>query len=80
MQNEVVRLKTYSSQRTPASGLYKSLQILTLDDMIKLSLTTIAHTFHQKTVPKVFDELFKYVNFKISHGYDIRHLSNHSFF
>ena len=46
---------TYSDQRTPASGLYKSLQILELDNMIKLTLITIAHSFHHKTLPKIFD-------------------------
>jgi len=37
LQNKIVRLMTYSDQRTPASGLYKFLQILTLDNMIKLT-------------------------------------------
>ena len=50
---------TYSDQRTPASGLYKSLQILALDNMIKQTLITIAHSFRHKTFPKLFDNLFK---------------------
>jgi len=51
LQNKIVWLMTYSDQRTPASGLYKSLQILALDNMIKLTLITIAHLFHHKTLP-----------------------------
>jgi len=56
------------------SGLYKSLQMLTLDNMIKLELITIGHSFHHKTLPKSFDNLFKYL--KISHSYDTRNRSN----
>jgi len=59
LQNKIVRLMTYSDQRTPASGLYKSLQILALDNMIKQTLITIAHSFRHKTFPKLFDNLFK---------------------
>ena len=67
---------THSDQRTPASGLYKSLQILTLDNMIKLS--TIAQSFHHKTLLKNFDNLFKYL--KTSHSYNTRIRSNQNFF
>ena len=69
---------TYSDQRTPASGLCKSLQILALDNMIKLTLITIAHSFHHKTLPKIFDNLFKYL--KTSHSYNTRIRSNQNFF
>jgi len=69
---------TYSDQRTPASGLYKSLQILALDNMIKLTLITIAHSFHHKTLPKFFDNLYKYL--ETSHSYSIRIRSNQNFF
>jgi len=70
---------TYSDQRTPASGLYnKSLQILALDNMIKLTLSTIAHSFHHKTLSKIFDNLFKYL--KTSHSYNTRTRSNQNFF
>ena len=78
LQNKIVRLMTYSDQRTPASGLYKSLQILALDNMIKLTLITIAHSFHHKTLPKIFDNLFKYL--KTSHSYNTRIRSNQNFF
>jgi len=78
LQNEIVRLMTYSDQRTPASGLYKSLQILALDNMIKLTLITIAHSFHHKTLPKFFDNLYKYP--ETSHSYSIRIRSNQNFF
>jgi len=74
LQNKIVRLMTYSDQRTPASGLYKSLQILALDNMIKLTLNTIAHSFHHKTLPKIFDNLFKYL--KTSHSHNTRIRSN----
>ena len=74
LQNKIVRLMTYSDQRTPASGLYKSLQILALDNMIKLTLNTIAHSFHYKTLPKIFDNLFKYL--KTSHSHNTRIRSN----
>ena len=69
---------TYSDQRTPSSGLYKSLQILALDNVIKLTLITIAHSFHHKTLPKIFDNLFKYR--KTSHSYNSRIRSNQNFF
>ena len=48
--------------------------MLTLDNMIKLELITIGHSFHHKTLPKSFDNLFKYL--KISHSYDTRNRSN----
>jgi len=69
---------TYSDQRTPASGLYKSLQILALDNMIKLTLITIAHSFHHKTLLKSFDNLFKYL--KTSHSYSTRIREDQNFF
>ena len=69
---------TYSDQRTPASGLYKSLQILALDNMIKLTLITTAHSFHHKTLPKIFDNLFKCL--KTSHSYNTRIRSNQNLF
>jgi len=56
---------THSDQRTPASGLYKSLQILALDNMIRLTLITIAHSFHHKTLPKIFDNVFTYLKHRI---------------
>ena len=52
---------SHSDKRTLAWGLYKFLQILTLDNMIKLALITIAHSFHHKASPKIFDILFKYL-------------------
>jgi len=52
---------THIDQRTPTSGLSKSLQILTLDNTIKLTLITIAHSFHNKAFPKIFDNLVKYL-------------------
>jgi len=61
----------HSDQRTPTSGLYKSLQILTLDNMIKLTLITIAHSFHHTTLPKNFDNLFKYLKTSRSYKYSI---------
>jgi len=69
---------TYSDQRTPASDLYKSLQILALDNMIKLTLITIAHSFHHKTLPKIFDNLFK--NLKTWRGCNTRIHSNQNLF
>jgi len=69
---------TYSDQRTPASGLYKSLQILALDNMIKLPLITIVHSFRHKRFPKLFDNLFKYL--KTSHSHNTRIRSNQNFF
>ena len=78
LQNKIVRLMTYSDQRTPASGLYKSLQILALDNMIKLTLITIADSFHHKTLPKIFDNLFEYL--KTSHSYNTGIRSNQNFF
>ena len=78
LQNKIVRLMTYSDQRTPASGLYKSLQMLALDNMIKLTLITIAHLFHHKTLPKIFDNLFKYL--KTSRSYTTRICSNQNLF
>ena len=78
LKNKIVRLMTYSDQRTPSSGLYKSLQILALDNVIKLTLITIAHSFHHKTLPKIFDNLFKYR--KTSHSYNSRIRSNQNFF
>ena len=78
LQNKIVRLMTYSDQRTPASGLYKSLQILALNNMIKLTLIAIAHSFHHKTLPKIFDNLFKYL--KTSHSYNAWIRSNQNFF
>jgi len=68
----------YSDQRTPASGLYKSLQILALDNMMKLTLITITHSFHHKTLSKFLDNLFKYL--KTSHSYNTRIRSNQNFF
>jgi len=61
LQNKIVRLIIHNNEWTPASGLYKSLQILTLNNMIKLTLITISHSFHHKTLPKMFDNLFKYL-------------------
>jgi len=58
-------MMTHSDQRTPASGLYKSLQILALDNMIRLTLITIAHSFHHKTLPKIFDNVFTYLKHRI---------------
>ena len=78
VKNKIVRLMTHSDQRTPASGLYKSLHILALDNMIKLTLITIDHSFHHKTLPKIFDNLFKYL--KTSHSYNTRIRSNQNFF
>jgi len=78
LQNKIVRLMTYSDQRTPASGSYKSLQLLALNNMIKLTLITIAHSFHHKTLSKMFDNLFK--NLKTSHTYNTRIRSNQNFF
>jgi len=78
LQNKIVRLMTYSDQRTPASGLYKSLQILALENMIKLTFITIAHSFHHEKLPKIFDNLFKYL--KTSHSYNTRIRSNQNFF
>jgi len=46
--------------------------------MIKLTLITIAHSFHHKTSPKIFDNLFKYL--KTSHSYTARIRSNQNFF
>ena len=69
---------TYSDQQTLASGLYKSLQILALDNMVKITLITIAHSFHHKTMPKIFDNLFKYL--KTSHSYNTQIRSNQNFF
>jgi len=54
------------------------LQILALNNMIKLTLITIAHSFHHKTLPKIFDNLFKYL--KTSHSYNTRIRSNQNFF
>jgi len=68
----------HSDQRTPASGLCKSLQILTLDNMIRLTLITVAYSFHHKTLPKIFDNLFTYL--KTSHSYNTRIRSNQNFF
>ena len=78
LQNKIVRLMTYSDQRTPVSGLYKSFQILTLDNVIKLALITIAHSFHHKTLPKISDNQLKYQ--ETSHCYDTRIRSNQNFF
>jgi len=78
LQSKIVRLMTYSDQQTLASGLYKSLQILALDNMVKITLITIAHSFHHKTMPKIFDNLFKYL--KTSHSYNTRIRSNQNFF
>jgi len=36
--------------------------------MIKLTLITIAHSFDHKTLPKIIDNLFKYL--KTSHSYN----------
>jgi len=69
---------TYSDQRTPTSALYKSTQILTLDNMIKLTLIAIAQSFHHKTLPKIFDKLIKYL--KTSRSYITRIRSNQNFF
>ena len=77
LQNKIVWLMTHSDQRTPASGLYKSLQIF-LDNMRKLTLITIANSFHHKTLPNIFDNLFKYL--KTSHSYNTRIRSNQNFF
>jgi len=71
-------LMTHSDQRTPASGLYKSLQILVVDNMIRLTLIAIAHSFHHKTLPKIFDNLFRYQ--KTWHSYNARIRSNQNFF
>ena len=68
------RRATLLHDRTPTSGLYKSLQNLTLDHMIKLTLIRIAHSYHQKTQPKSFDNLFKYL--KTAHSYYTRNRSN----
>jgi len=48
--------------------------------MIKLALSTTAHSFHHKTLPKIFDNLFKYL--KTSHSYNrpTRIRSNQNFF
>ena len=78
VHNKIVRLMTYSDQRTPASGWYKSLQILALDNMIKLTVITIAQSFHHKTLPKIFDNLFQYL--KTSHSYSTRIRSNQNLF
>jgi len=55
---------THSCQRNPASGLCKSIQNLTLDNIIKLTvimkLTLINnHSFYHKALPKIFDNLCK---------------------
>ena len=54
------------------------LQILALDNMIKLTLITIAHSFHHTTLPKNFDNLLKYL--KTSHSYNTRIRSDQNFF
>ena len=46
------------------------LQILALDNMIELTLITIAHSFHHKTLPKIFGNLFTYL--KTSRSYNTR--------
>jgi len=46
--------------------------------MIKLTLITITHFPHHKTLLKTFDNLFKYL--KASHSYDTRNRSNQNFF
>ena len=71
-------LKLQRLRRGLSTCLYKSLQILALDNMIKLTLITIAHSFHHKTLPKIFDNLFKYL--KTSHSYNTRIRSNQNFF
>ena len=66
------------NQQTPASSLYKSFEILALENMIKLTLITIAHSFHHKTLLEMFDNLFKYL--KTSHSYNTQIRSNQNFF
>ena len=46
--------------------------------MIQLILITIAHSFHHKNLPKIFDNLFKYL--KTFHSYNTRIRSNQNFF
>ena len=74
LQNKIVRLMTHSDQCTPASGLYKSLQILALDNMIRLTSITIAHSFHHKTLLKNFENLFAYLKTSHSNNTRIVHL------
>jgi len=43
----------YSSKRARASGLYTSLQILTLDNMVKSTSVAIALSFRQNILPEL---------------------------
>ena len=52
--NQILRVITFSSIRTPVTSLYKNLNFLKLDDIYKLELAKFMHKVYNKTLPKAF--------------------------
>jgi len=69
IQNEIIRLITFSTYRSNASELYAQLKILNHDDIHKLQIAKLMHLFKHGCLPSVFNNLFTRQDKKTSQEY-----------
>ena len=60
LQKQAVRLMTFSDYNAPSLGLFSQLEILRLEDLIKLNLCLLMHEWHNYKLPTAFDKFFRY--------------------
>jgi len=73
-QNKVIRIITSTSRYEHRTPIYKRLNLLKLNEMHNFELAKFMYKFHNKQLPKLFDELFLKVN--NTHNYSTRYAKN----
>ena len=62
IQNKAIPLLAGAASRDHASPLYAQLNILSLDKLVLLVLSSFMHKYHLKKLPKIFDNIFTLVS------------------
>ena len=78
LQKKALRIITFSSFDHPSSSLYKSLNIIKLPDLVKLTVAIFMYKYHNRLLPTAFQSFFTNVN-KV-HNYNTRLASKQSFY
>ena len=68
LQKRAVRMITCSRYDAHTEPLYKSLNLLKVEDFSKLKLSNSITTIHKKTLPLYFDEIFTKTSDRHNHG------------
>ena len=58
LQQQALRLITFSDHSTPTSEIFSRTDILKLEDVITLNLCLFIHDWHHKRLPSAFDDFF----------------------